>query len=210
MPRVKAQVTEETEVKSFVVSEYNEKPFSVYAFVRTDANGFLSNFISMQFYRGPEKKLKLAQIVSDAEFKMNSQVACQYINVRSAEPAQAIATSLLQRFSMTTYSSNEARRLPANKMFFINLRVVVAQKDKSIRVLLRDVCPSAYKKGEFIVGTPLDRSDENFRAFRKAVKYMPEVFARIKFYDRDTASEPNLTSYNPSFLKASEESVDAE
>lgn len=176
MPKATNETVEKTG-RAPVISKFNEKPFSVYLVVRSDKNGFLTNFVSVRFYRGAEKKLRLATVVSSNPAQ--TEDAYTYDNISNAEPSYAIATTLLQRFAMTTFSTNEKNRLPADKTFFINLRVVVARADKSIRVNLRDVCACRYK--DFATGKPLERSNKIFCSFRKAVKYLPDAFARIKF-----------------------------
>lgn len=187
-----------------VISQFNEKPFSVYLIVRSDNDGFLTNFVSMHVYRGPEKKLHLAQLVESANTAIEGSVY-SYSNERGPESAQAIATTLLQRFTMTTFSTNEKLRLPANKTFFLNLRVVVARADKSIRVLLRDVC--ALRLKDFATGKPIERNNRIFTSFRKAVKYLPCAFARIQFAE-DIVTEPKAVFHN--YVMSGAEKAEAE
>lgn len=190
MPKANEEIVEKAG-RTPVISKFNERPFSVYLIVRSDDNGFLTNFVSVRFYRGAEKKLHLAQLVSVEPNQ--AEGAYTYDSITHSEPAYAVATSLLQRFAMTTFSTNEKNRLPANKTFFINLRVVIARADKSIRVMLRDVCACRYK--DFATGKPLDRSNRIFCSFRKAVKYLPDVFARVKFAE-DVVDAPNAVFAN--------------
>ena len=167
----KTTTTTEKPAKQVVVSKFNSKPMFVYLTVRTGEDGLLSNYCKLKLHCNTEKNQCVAMLQSEAKV-FDDKFAYFYDNINDPEPAEAVASTLLQRFSMTTFSTNPARRLPKNTTFGLYLRVAVARADQSIRVSLRKLVSG---------GKELTREDAAYRMFRKAIKLLPVAFARVVF-----------------------------
>lgn len=164
--------TAEKPAKQIVVSKFNTKPLFVYFTVRTGEDGLLSNYCKLKVNCNTEKNQYTTVFSSEAEVFDTEKFSYVYENLDKPEPPEAIATTLLQRFSMTTFTTNALRRLPKNTKYSMYLRVAVARADQSIRVSLRKLVAN---------GKELTKEDPSYRLFRKAVKLLPVAFSRIEF-----------------------------
>lgn len=158
--------------KQIVVSQFNTKPLFVYFTVRTGEDGLLSNYCKLRINCNTEKNQYTTVFNSEAEIFDTEKFSYVYENLDKPEPCEAVATTLLQRFSMTTFTTNVLRRLPKNTKYSMYLRVAVARADRSIRVSLRKLSAN---------GKELTKEDPSYRLFRKAVKLLPIAFSRVEF-----------------------------
>lgn len=167
--------------KQIVVSKFNTKPMFVYFTVRTGEDGLLSNYCKLKIRCNTEKNQYTAILNSEASVFDTEKFSYLYDNLDKPEPPEAVATTLLQRFSMTTFSTNILRRLPKNTVYSMYLRVAIARADQSIRVSLRKLVAN---------GKEITKEDPSYRLFRKAVKLLPVAFERVEFERGEKVAMP--------------------
>lgn len=177
--------------KAVVKSKFNAKPMFVYLTVRTGEDGLLSNYCKLKLRCNTEKRQCMAILNSEANVFDSDKYSFCYANIKESEPAEAIATTLLQRFSMTTFSTNPARRLPKNTVFSMYLRVAVSRSDQVIRVGLRKLVMN---------GQEITRENNEYRMFRKAVKLLPIAFARVDFEKGNLVSTSSSDEDKPAVI----------
>lgn len=87
---------------------------------------------------------------------------------------------VLSRFSMVTYATNVAKRLPPGALFQVLLRVNRKSADGSMSVLFKGLEQAV--KNEKTGRTklkPLDKKDPIYRKFRKAARILPSAFKDV-------------------------------
>lgn len=139
------------------------KPHFLEVLVKTEKDGLLSNLIKATRYVGrydpqaPDKKK---------------------IDLGSYDPTTLIG--LISRLSMTTYTSNVAKRLPANTTYKILLRVNRKSKDGSLSIAFKmiSVGVKSAKTGR-IKAVELDKKDPQYRLFRKCSRILPAAFKTV-------------------------------
>lgn len=90
-------------------------------------------------------------------------------------------SGILSRFSMVTYATNAAKRLPPGAVFQVLLRVNKKAKDgDALSVLFKGLEQAV--KNEKTGRTKLkalDKKDPTYRKFRKAVRILPSAFKEV-------------------------------
>ena len=139
------------------------KPHFLEVFVRTDKDGLLSNAVKATRYVGRYDK--------DAPDKKK-------IDLGGYD--QKTLQGVLSRMSMTTYTTNVAKRLPENTVFVILLRVNRKAKDGSLSVLFKSVSvvEKSAKTGRQ-KAVELDKKDVRYRMFRKCSRILPAAFKDV-------------------------------
>lgn len=136
------------------------KPFFLEVLVRTEKDGLLSNAIRATRYVGrydpeaPDKK-----------------------KIDLGGYDQATLQGILSRLSMTTYTSNATKRLPANTTFKILLRANRKAKDGMLSILFKTISTGvkSAKTGR-VRPVLLDKKDPQYRMFRKCSRILPAAF----------------------------------
>lgn len=139
------------------------KPHFLEVTVKTEKDGLLSNAIKATRYVGrydpqaPDKKK---------------------IDLGSYD--QKTLQGILSRLSMTTYATNALRRLPANTIFRILLRINRKSKDGSISVLFKSICIAvkSAKTGRMKL-VALEKKDPKYRMIRKCNRILPAAFKEV-------------------------------
>lgn len=87
---------------------------------------------------------------------------------------------ILSRFSMTTFATNAAKRLPAGALFQALLRVNRKSADGSLSVVFKalEQAVKSEKTGRTKL-KPLDKKDPIYRKFRKASRILPSAFKEV-------------------------------
>lgn len=87
---------------------------------------------------------------------------------------------ILSRFSMVTYATNVAKRLPAGAMFQALIRVNRKSADGSLSVIFKGLEQAVKneKSGRTKL-KPLDKKDPIYRKFRKAARILPSAFKEV-------------------------------
>lgn len=134
--------------------------------VKTDKDGLLSNAIRATRYQGrydpdaPEKK----------KFDLASY-------------DQPTVQGILGRLSGATYVTNVDKRLPKNRVFSLQLRVIKKAKDNSLAVSFKSISYKEKNKKGRVVDIELDKKDPLYRKIRKASRTLPGAF-------KDTINPP--------------------
>lgn len=187
MPRVSANT--DAQVKQSVISAYDLRPMTVYFYTRTGSDGLLSNFMKAQAFIGSEANPVQAVFSEGSTDSVDAVWPVSYTNVKEVESFSAVCTTVLQRFSMTTFTTNPTRRLPKNTTYRICMRVAIARADKAIRVSIRKIEKCKRKVGgDIVVVSELDHKSLEYRMFRKAAKLLPIAFARLEL-DKEATME---------------------
>jgi len=139
------------------------KPHFLEVLVKTDKDGLLSNLCKATRYVGrydpqaPDKK-----------------------KIDLGGYDQTTLQGILSRFSMVTYVTNVAKRLPVNTTFKILLRVNRKAKDGSLSILFKQVSvgKKSAKTGR-VTAVELDKKDVQYRMFRKSSRIMPAAFKDV-------------------------------
>ncbi len=138
------------------------KPHFLEVLVKTEKDGLLSNAIKATRYVGrydpqaPDKKK---------------------IDLGSYDPTTLIG--LLSRLSMTTYTSNVAKRLPANTTYKILLRVNRKSKDGSLSIAFKMISVGVKNAAGRMKAKELDKKDPQYRLFRKCNRILPAAFKTV-------------------------------
>lgn len=139
------------------------KPHFLEVVVRTEKDGLLSSGIKATRYVGrydpdaPDKK--------KIDLSGYDQVTLQ---------------GVLSRLSMTTYTPNAAKRLPANTTYKILLRVNRKSKDGSLSIGFKGVSVGVKsEKTGRVRAVALDKKDPQYRMFRKSSRIMPGAFKAV-------------------------------
>lgn len=140
-------------------------PFYVEINVETDKDGLLGNYIQCTRYVGNYNP--------DAdEKKLRDMNLYDYDTV----------LGVLSRLSMTTYATNVARRLTPNANFTIIMRIR-KDKENNLAVTFKEIWKEYSvkvkgKKKQKMV--QLEKSDPEYRAFRKSSRIIPCAFKECK------------------------------
>lgn len=139
------------------------KPHFLLVLVKTDKDGLLSNGIKATRYVG--------RYDPDAEDKKK-------IDLGSYD--QKTLQGILSRLSMTTFVTNATKRLPANQVFQILLRVNRKSKDGSLSIVFKSIeVPKKSAKSGRIKWVALDKKDPDYRKFRKSSRILPAAFKAV-------------------------------
>lgn len=139
------------------------KPHFVTVLMKVEKDGLLSSSAKMTRYQG--------RYDPDAEDKKKFDVATY---------DQKTVQGVLSRFSMTTFATNAAKRLPAGAVFQALLRVNRKSADGSISVLFKGLeqAQKSAKTGRVKMAA-LDKTDPVYRKFRKAARILPAAFKEV-------------------------------
>ena len=135
------------------------KPHLLEIHVRTDKDGLLGPAIKVTRYRG--------QLTDDPRKKWDV-----------AEYDMQTVIGILARLSMTTYVTNQTKRLPASTRFRILMRVSMSRaKQNMLTCSFKEVSRVAKLKSGKLKIVPYDKKDPIYRKFRKASRILPSAFA---------------------------------
>ena len=139
------------------------KPHFVTVLMKVEKDGLLSSSCKMTRYQG--------RYDPDAEDKKKFDVATY---------DQKTVQGVLSRFSMTTFATNAAKRLPAGAVFQALLRVNRKSADGSLSVLFKSLSQAqkSAKTGR-VKMVELDKKDPVYRKFRKAARILPSAFKEV-------------------------------
>lgn len=130
--------------------------------LKTEKDGLLSNGIKATRYQG--------RYDPEADEKKK-------FDVGTYDPKTV--AGVLSRFSMTTFVTNAAKRLPANTLYQILLRVNRKSADGSISIIFKGMDVMEKNKKGRIVANALDKKDPVYRKFRKATRILPAAFKTV-------------------------------
>lgn len=139
------------------------KPHFVTVLMKVEKDGLLSSSAKMTRYQG--------RYDPNADDKKKFDVATY---------DQKTVQGVLSRFSMTTFATNAAKRLPAGAVFQALLRVNRKSADGSLSVLFKGLekAEKSQKTGR-IKMVELDKKDPIYRKFRKAARILPAAFKEV-------------------------------
>jgi len=138
------------------------KPHFLTVLMKVEKDGLLSAATKMTRYQG--------RYDPEADDKKK-------FDLMSYDPKTAMG--VLSRFSMTTFATNVAKRLPAGAVYQALLRVNRKAADGSISVLFKGLdVAETNKKGRKVLKA-LDKSDPVYRKFRKAARLLPSAFKEV-------------------------------
>lgn len=139
------------------------KPHFVTVLMKTEKDGLLSSSIRMTRYQG--------RYDPEADEKKK-------FDVMTYDPKTVLG--VLSRFSMTTFATNAAKRLPANTVFQALLRVNKKSADGSISVGFKGLTQlvKSEKTGRTKM-VEIDKKDPTYRKFRKASRILPAAFKEV-------------------------------
>lgn len=138
------------------------KPHFLEVLVKTDKDGLLSNLIKATRYQGRYDP----QADEKKKFDLGSY-------------DQPTLLGLLSRLSMTTYTSNAAKRLPANTTYKILLRITKKSKDGTIGAAFKAISYGKKSESGRVKAVELDKKDPQYRLFRKSNKILPGAFKDV-------------------------------
>lgn len=140
------------------------KPHFVSVMLKTEKDGLLSSSIKATRYQG--------RYDPDADDKKKFDLA-------TFDPKTV--NGILSRFAMTTFVTNVAKRLPANTVYQILLRVNRKSADGSLSVLFKgmEVATKSAKTGK-VKFVAMEKSDAVYRKFRKASRILPAAFKDVQ------------------------------
>lgn len=128
-------------------------------YVKTDKDGLLSNNIKAIRYAG--------RYDPDAPDKKKFDLATYDVPT---------LMGILGRLSGATYITNPEKRLPKNRVFSLQLRVIRKAKDNSLGVSFKSISYKEKNKKGRIVDVELDKKDPDYRKIRKASRTLPAAF----------------------------------
>ncbi len=135
------------------------KPYFATILFKTEKDGLLGNAIKMTRFQGrydPEADEK-------KKFDMMSYDSKTVLGV-------------LARFSMTTFATNAAKRLPANAVFHALIRVNKKAADGSLAVGFKGLSQVVKNDKGRVKLSEFDKKDPIYRKFRKASRILPAAF----------------------------------
>lgn len=138
------------------------KPFFLEVSVNTEKDGLLGTAIRCVRYQGRY----------DENAPDNKKANLNHYD-------HATVIGVMSRFAAVTYVTNAHKRLPASTSFKILLRVNRKAKDGSISVLFKGMWIAAKSKTGRVKAKALDKSDFNYRKFRKAARILPAAFKNV-------------------------------
>lgn len=157
----KSKTNKEVKMPSYPVwtAPADFKPHLLEIVVKTDKDGLLGPAIRVTRYRG--------QITDDPRKKWDV-----------AEYDTQTVMGILSRLSMTTFVTNQAKRLPANTRFCIIVRASMSRaKQNMLTCSFKEVSRVAKLKSGKVKVIPYDKKDPVYRKFRKAARILPSAFA---------------------------------
>ena len=157
----KSKTNKEVKMPSYPVwtAPADFKPHLLEIVVKTDKDGLLGPAIRVTRYRG--------QITDDPRKKWDV-----------AEYDTQTVMGILSRLSMTTFVTNQAKRLPANTRFRIIVRASMSRaKQNMLTCSFKEVSRVAKLKSGKVKVIPYDKKDPVYRKFRKAARILPSAFA---------------------------------
>lgn len=139
------------------------KPHFVTVMMKVERDGLLSSSAKMTRYQG--------RYDPDADDKKKFDVATY---------DQKTVQGVLSRFSMTTFATNAAKRLPAGAVYQALLRVNRKSADGSLSVLFKGLeqAQKSAKTGRMKM-VALEKTDPVYRKFRKAARILPAAFKEV-------------------------------
>lgn len=159
--KAKAGVKREVKMPSYPVwtAPTDFKPHLLEIHVKTDKDGLLGPAIKVIRYRG--------QVTDDPRKKWDV-----------AEYDMQTVIGILSRLSMTTFITNQAKRLPANTRFRILMRVSMSKaKQNMLTCSFKEVSRVAKLKSGKLKVVPYEKRDPIYRRFRRASRILPSAFA---------------------------------
>jgi hypothetical protein len=139
------------------------KPHFMTVLMRVEKDGLLSSSVKATRYQG--------RYDPEADDKKK-------FDVMSYDPKTVLG--VLSRFSMVTYATNAAKRLPAGAVYQVLLRVNRKSADNSLSVLFKglEVAQKSAKTGRTKM-VEIDKKDPVYRKFRKAARLLPSAFKEV-------------------------------
>lgn len=139
------------------------KPFFLEVVVKTDKDGLLAPAIKATRYQG--------RYNPDADERKKFDVSTY---------DQTTLMGILSRLSMVTFVTNQAKRLPANQIYRIVIRVMKKSKDNSIGTRMTQIERITRMKSGRVKSEVLDKTDLDYRKFRKAFRcILPCAFQSV-------------------------------
>jgi hypothetical protein len=138
------------------------KPHFVTVKMKTEKDGLLSSSILVTRYQG--------RYDPEADDKKK-------FDVGTYDPKTV--NGILSRFSMTTWATNAAKRLPPSTVFQALLRVNRKSADGSLSIVFKGLDTFEKNKKGRVVAVALDKKDPNYRKFRKASRILPAAFKDV-------------------------------
>lgn len=139
------------------------KPHFVEVLVKTEKDGLLGSGIRCTRFQGRyDPKAEDKKKADMASYDMKTVIGIQ------------------SRLAAVTYATNALRRLPANTTFLLVLRVNRKSADGSLSVLSKGISEVVKsKKTGRLAPKALDKTDPNYRKFRKAMRILPVAFKDV-------------------------------
>ncbi len=131
-------------------------------YVKTDKDGLLGNVIKAVRYTGrydpdaPDKK----------KFDLSTYDTPTLMGI-------------LGRLSGATFVTNVDKRLPKNRVFSLQLRVIRKAKDNSLAVSFKSISYKDKNKKGRVVDVELDKKDPVYRKIRKSSRTLPAAFKNV-------------------------------
>lgn len=140
--------------------------------VKTDKDGLLAPAIKCVRYRG--------------QFDPHCDPRKKWV-VNDYDPTTCLG--VLSRLSMVTFVTNQAKRLPANTMFRIVLRIGMSKtKGNILTCTFKEVARIAKLKSGKKKAVAYDKKDPIYRKFRRANRILPAAFATCLMPPKKTRS----------------------
>lgn len=89
---------------------------------------------------------------------------------------QKTLQGVLSRFAAVTFATNAIKRLPANTVYQVILRINRKSADGSLSVLCKGIAVVKKNGKGRMAPEDLDKKDANYRKFRKAMRVLPAAF----------------------------------
>lgn len=138
------------------------KPHFIAVLMKVEKDGLLSSSIRATRYQG--------RYDPEADDKKK-------FDIGTYDPKTV--NGILSRFSMTTFATNAAKRLPAGAVFQALIRVNRKAADGSLSVLFKGLEQAEKNKKGRMVMKALDKKDPIYRKFRKASRILPSAFKDV-------------------------------
>ena len=139
------------------------KPHFMTVLMKVEKDGLLSSSTKMTRYQG--------RYDPDADDKKKFDVASY---------DQKTVQGVLSRFSMTTFTTSPAKRLPAGAVYQVLLRVNRKAADGSISILFKGMEQAEKsKKTGRVKMAAMEKTDPVYRKFRKAARLLPAAFKEV-------------------------------
>lgn len=139
------------------------KPHFMTLLMKVEKDGLLSSSVKATRYNG--------RYDPEADDKKK-------FDVMTYDPKTVLGA--LSRFSMTTYATNVAKRLPGGAVYQVLLRINRKAADGSISVVFKGMekAEKSKKTGRMKM-VAMEKTDPVYRKFRKATRILPAAFKEV-------------------------------